>query len=460
NHLSPPCVRFLHQVSEQAQLRQLADFCSQLNAESSVGGKERLLRQHPEWFGILKQVYDTSTTFGLTSTAVKRYPLQEPQDIVKPGHTQPFGLSGILNHLATRSLVGNKASAAFKSYVLRECNGHPELEQFCYRILDRHLKAGVSRGLLRRVYPEAFRTFHVALAKDFIKGRSEAQLQSGAWYASEKMDGVRCLTVVKRGDPMQITFYSRTGRPFLTLRHLHDHLLAMMPSLPHPYEDGFVLDGELLAAPLGQHSFTETMQQIRRLTDMPTPHYYVFDIVPFADFVQGHSALRLTERWKTLELFAPTISSGAVLQVVPQRLMRNMDDVTQMEKKALEAGWEGIILRRDVPYVGKRTTDLLKLKQWKDDEYKVIDTEVGHMRLPSGKEQDLLLAVTVLHKGHPVSIGSGFSLEQRERYARDPNLILGKEITVRYFEESKSKGKASLRFPSVKMVYEEGVRNV
>jgi DNA ligase-1 len=62
--------------------------------------------------------------------------------------------------------------------------------------------------------------------------------------------------------------------------------------------------------------------------------------------------------------------------------------------------------------------------------------------------------------GNNVRVGSGFSNQQRRRYAHDPSLIIGKEICVQYFQESeseKSNGK-SLRFPSVKAVYEQGRR--
>lgn len=82
------------------------------------------------------------------------------------------------------------------------------------------------------------------------------------------------------------------------------------------------------------------------------------------------------------------------------------------------------------------------------------------------------------NSGNKVGVGSGFSLSQRIRYAERPDLILGKPITVRYFAESKTQASKkkrnaknfkddtedeavmSLRFPTVKMVYEDGVRDV
>ena len=66
----------------------------------------------------------------------------------------------------------------------------------------------------------------------------------------------------------------------------------------------------------------------------------------------------------------------------------------------------------------------------------------------------------IIHKGHQVKVGSGWNQEQRLKYEANPELIIGKTITVQYFEETKNqKGGISLRFPTVKHVFENG-RNV
>ena len=67
--------------------------------------------------------------------------------------------------------------------------------------------------------------------------------------------------------------------------------------------------------------------------------------------------------------------------------------------------------------------------------------------------------VVIEHKGYRVDVGSGFSVEQRRQYYRNPEAILGKQITVQYFEETANmNGGISLRFPTVKAIYET-VRN-
>jgi DNA ligase-1 len=90
----------------------------------------------------------------------------------------------------------------------------------------------------------------------------------------------------------------------------------------------------------------------------------------------------------------------------------------------------------------------------------VTKTDIGPFRvIVDGLEvtENMLRNVTIEHKGYEVSVGSGFSLEQRRFYRDHPEEILGKEITVKYFEETKNQdGTLSLRFPTVKAIYKDG----
>ena len=95
-----------------------------------------------------------------------------------------------------------------------------------------------------------------------------------------------------------------------------------------------------------------------------------------------------------------------------------------------------------------------------DDEGNVVDCTFGPFRyVESGKEkEDVVLSnIVIEHKGYPVSVGSGFSLDQRKHYMKNPKAIIGKTVTVQYFEESKNQeGGISLRFPTVKHIYDNG----
>ena len=135
-------------------------------------------------------------------------------------------------------------------------------------------------------------------------------------------------------------------------------------------------------------------------------------------------------------------------------------------------------------YEGKRTWNLQKLKKFYDAEY-IIDgytTEVtafikyvdedgneylDKKDIPKGlevkavnDEADMIKAITFQHKGNRVDAGSGLSLRQKIDFYNDHSLFMGKTVTIQYFEETTNKeGGVSLRFPTIKHIYDDG-RNV
>ena len=72
------------------------------------------------------------------------------------------------------------------------------------------------------------------------------------------------------------------------------------------------------------------------------------------------------------------------------------------------------------------------------------------------KTINCLSSIMIKHKGTQVGVGSGFSIDQRKEFGKDHSKILGKTITVQYFEESQNQdGEYSLRFPVLKYIYDE-----
>ena len=71
-------------------------------------------------------------------------------------------------------------------------------------------------------------------------------------------------------------------------------------------------------------------------------------------------------------------------------------------------------------------------------------------------EEEMLSAVLIEHKGNIVRVGSGFSIDQRKMFFKNPTGIIGNEITVQYFEESQNQnGEYSLRFPVIKVIHDK-----
>ena len=118
------------------------------------------------------------------------------------------------------------------------------------------------------------------------------------------------------------------------------------------------------------------------------------------------------------------------------------------------------MLRKDAPFKGERTKDLLKVKKFMDAEYTVVDMETGQMIYAEdgNKNFDVVTAIIIEHKGNRVGVGSGLSKEQRIDWFQHPEHILGKIVTIQYFEETTNSkdGSLSLRFPVLKAVYDNG----
>jgi DNA ligase-1 len=133
------------------------------------------------------------------------------------------------------------------------------------------------------------------------------------------------------------------------------------------------------------------------------------------------------------------------------------DHFNEWIAKSTKEKWEGLMLRADEPYKGKRSKDLLKYKSFFDDEYQVVNAEMGPFRYVKDNaefEETMLSCVMINHKGYTVRVGSGFSIEQRQEFYKNPEKILGKIITVQYFEETKNQdGGISLRFPTFKILH-------
>jgi len=189
------------------------------------------------------------------------------------------------------------------------------------------------------------------------------------------------------------------------------------------------------------------------------PRFKIFDFIPLDDFQKKHSSDTLSERQALLKCALQNYE-GAVLSHVDQWKVYSGEHLTELNALAQKDGWEGIMIRKDTAYEGKRSNNLLKCKKFFDAEYIVQDIDIGPFRIiVNGLEvtEDMVRSVWIEHKGYPVSVGSGFSIEQRQYFYKHPDTIVGKEITVQYFEETVNQhGEISLRFPTVKAIYNEG----
>ena len=422
-------------------LQLIQEFVQDSNSTNSNTDKLEVLKKYTKHEAVRKALnytYDTYKQYGVSSKNCKKH-----ADLISPYH-QFEDIFLLLDYLNDRILTGHDAIKAVNRFV----SDNPMYKDLIWNIIDRNLKTRSTTSMINKVYPGLIPTFDVALANAYNEKTAEKVDWNDGWYVSRKLDGVRCITIIDHnGEP---TFFSRAGKPFLTLD-------SLKPSIKKLGLTNMVLDGEICMTDSdGNEDFQGIIKEIKKKDHtIKTPKYFVFDILTSLEFDSKKSESTFGERLSTLRAY---IMNGDEFLTYLQQSPGSDSILELMMEESKNGGWEGLMLRKNTTYQGKRSNDILKVKKFFDDEYTVVDLENAVNRvIVDGKEVEemMLKNVIVEHKGNRVQVGSGFSHEQKRLYFEHPELILGKTITVQYFEETTDQnGEHSLRFPVMKGIYE------
>jgi DNA ligase-1 len=412
-------------------LKSLQEYVDEMKSTSSANTKQAILRKwavNPFICKILQYVNNPYITFGVTSKQCKKHKMTE--SICKP-----MAIIDVLDGLKTRRFTGHNALHLVNSYIAN----NPGYDDLIYSIIDRDLETRANTTLINKVMPGFIPVFKVALAQPYEEKR--ADFENEEWYASRKLDGVRCICRIDHQGEIQ--FYSRNGKRFDTLGTLKVNM----------YQLGLkdiIFDGEICIVEDGVENFASVMKEIKKKNHtIKNPKFFIFDCLTPVEFESGTSSTPLLTRLGRI----PKMKDCVIL---PQVKINSKKDLLAMHEEYLKKGYEGTMVRNNM-YKGKRSYDLMKVKHFIDAEYTVTNTVNGNMRFFEDGvdvERETMASVIIRHKGSDVGVGSGFSKEQREFYYKYPDEIIGKVITVQYFEELvTSDGGYSLRFPTLKVVH-------
>ena len=236
------------------------------------------------------------------------------------------------------------------------------------------------------------------LAKDYKK---EAKKVKFPCYVQPKLDGMRSLGTEEEG------FTSRTGKAIDTLNHIS--LLGIGDA---------ILDGELYTHGI---SFQENMRLIKKYRPGETEKvkYHVYDMVMDAPFA---------ERYLTLHALTQGMEH---IEVVHTQRIHSHEELVEVHQQYLSLGYEGTMIRHSEEgyEVNKRSSQLLKYKDFLDEAYEIVDVVPSESR----PEQGVVVCYSV-RAGARFNCGMKFSHEQREVILRDKENFIGQTAEVRFFE--------------------------
>ena len=266
------------------------------------------------------------------------------------------------------------------------------------------------------------------LAKEYGKEAHKINWETDDVFIQPKLDGMRCLAIIKGGT---VRLISRKGKTLDTL----DHLKLPLETLPD-----MILDGEIYAH---GKSFQENMKLVKKYTKGETEElvFHVYDQVDESrDF-----DTRFDEVYKLIK-FLPGIT------VVGTSKLKGAEFLAGVQQEFLKLGYEGTMVRwgNEGYKVNGRSSNLLKFKEFHDVDAEIIDVEAAEQRPDWGVP---VLRYTNVD-GTKVIFRAGVRMSHSDRIDMLTNKedYIGRIANVRYFEMT---DEGSFRFPIMIGVHED-----
>jgi hypothetical protein len=198
------------------------------------------------------------------------------------------------------------------------------------------------------------------------------------WFASRKIDGLRCLI-----------YMGEDGELHTASRGAMNYDAAMYEILSHPdlikvFEEnpGLIMDGECY-----HHGWT--LQQLNSIArtqktavDYSVLQFYWYDIVDTnSTFDERWAFMQDIRDQLDLKFDPEKIFNDEELRIqfVPQLITSSWNAMMDLHNEYVSEGWEGLVIRDpDKVYrPNGRTNDMIKIKVYKDDCFKVVGIEGG-----------------------------------------------------------------------------------
>ena len=320
------------------------------------------------------------------------------------------------------------------------CDRQEGCKLFCEGLFTKSLKIGVDVKGVNKAIPNLIQQHQVMLASKF-----EGKLK-GEVSMSLKLDGIRNSAMIENG---RIIHKSRQGKVVEGLNQINQALNELEL-------DGYFIDGELIRI---NHDNIPSDENFRLTTTVVNSksdnkkglEFVVFDMTPIEDYHRGKCDMTYIERLKLME---EKIGNGnKFIRLVPKYgITKDVDEIYDKLNEVVNRQLEGLMLNTlNGKYeFGKRPKSIMKVKKFQDGDVLVTDVIEGDGRLV-GTLGKVEVQFKYKDKIYTNYVGSGFSDSERSYYWEHKDELIGKIITISYFEISTNKqGEYGFRFPTWK----------
>ena len=252
-------------------------------------------------------------------------------------------------------------------------------------------------------------------------------------FIQPKLDGVRCLFTAKGA-------FSRANNRFMNVEHIEQALKPFFAKNPTA-----VLDGELY-----NHGLKDDFEKIISLVKKKKPTD--IDKTEAAQLVQYHmydvaSMTIATYTDRNLFLLAePSFRPHSCLQITKTQMALDFDEAQKFHANNLKLGYEGSIYRTTYgKYKGTRSWDLMKFKDFHDDEATIIGYEIGQGKREGTLGKFIMQDDEGVEFGCPP--GKGYDYKDLANMLNNITDYIGERATFTYFQRTQA---GSYRHPHYK----------
>lgn len=254
------------------------------------------------------------------------------------------------------------------------------------------------------------------------------------WYISRKINGVRALIYF---DGKDVRTSSRGATNYdLAIHHIIEHPLIVKFFNEHP---NVILDGEVYLHGLTLNTISGICRTQKTADDGKDLEFYWYDIVDLEKSFEDRfkimqcyaKELQLTEFDPDRQLNEETLH----VQFVPHDKISGFDNMKKLHDKWVSEGWEGAVIRNaeSVYKPGSRGNDWIKIKVYLESEYPIVGLSEGL------REEDMCFILETPN-GQQFNCKPMGTREQKQWYREHIDELIGKPLTIKYFEMSGVEG--------------------
>lgn len=434
---------------------QIMQTCNKIKSISSTNEKKEFLASinDEDFKNFLKWEYDSSIISGLSEKKINKVLADDMFDDGDWTTCDVKTIFDVFRYLESHKTGTDNDIRTVQWYRKQICKNDEEIE-FFNNVIIKNVIIGCDVKVLNSVWKGLIPTFSVGLCDVYYKN---PKLVDGTedFILDSKTDGCRCVAIKENGN---VRLVSRQGKSWIGMVEIEN-------ALKESSYDNVVFDSEITILNPQNYPSKDVYKMTTKVVstkdeDKRGLQLNCFDFMTLEEWNNQESKYTCIERKSQLEKIIKKINSPYLAYVENLYVGHNINKIEEfMSGIVREKDMEGLVLKFcGSKYEWKRSKNWLKIKQMDELDAYIVGYTEGKNQLSD------MLGTFVCEINHPTfgklhfDCGSGYSLDERKRFWKEKDNLIGRVISVQYFEQTMNEDTQvkSLRFPVFLELKEEG----